>query len=103
MNRVGAHNKTRVEILTRMASSRAALIATNAGPSRGALSSASSKHPLTEVALAGALRVTLLLALCVGTIALGPHRALTVAGRSGIAACAPGNSAVDVTPGHKKL
>nr|WKF60847.1 hypothetical protein HUO10_005369 [Paraburkholderia busanensis] len=94
MNRARHHDELRDEILARMASSRAALIVANASPPRRGPPSTPLKHPLMDAAsaLANAPRVTLLLVLCVGTIALGPRRALTVAGRSGITALLAGTA-----------
>jgi hypothetical protein len=75
-------------VLLRMAASREALLRANRAPPSAQVG---SEQPQAVVAsllasLAGAPRVTLLLALCVGAIVLGPRRTISVAGRSGITA-----------------
>jgi hypothetical protein len=73
--------------LMRMAQSRTALLAANSMPPPVMVASHRSRLPAPSILapLADAPRVTLLLALCVGAIVLGPRRTLGIAGRSGIA------------------
>lgn len=85
----GHHSReAQAAILLRMAASREALLAANRAPAavppvRGqARSSAAS----VMTALGEAPRVTLLLALCVGAIVLGPRRTVGIVSRSGITA-----------------
>ena len=75
-------------ILLRMAASREALLIANSGPPRVPAESRQTQSAEASMAstLAGAPRVTLLLALCVGAIVLGPRRAVGIASRSGITA-----------------
>lgn len=77
-------------ILARMAETRVALLAANgtAFDIPAAATRPRARHPATEVvtALSQTPRVTVLLALCAGLIALGPRRTLAIAGRSGAAA-----------------
>ncbi len=88
-------NRAETEILTRMAASRAALLLANhsAPPSVPVLRRQTTPPAAGLItSLAAAPRVTLLLALCIGVIALGPHRTLRVVGRSGITALLAGTT-----------
>lgn len=74
--------------MLRMAASREALLLANSTPPSGAaLRPQPRSHAASLVAsLADAPRVTLLLALCVGAIVLGPRRTIAIVSRSGITA-----------------
>ncbi|MCP2091084.1 UNVERIFIED_ORG: hypothetical protein J2Y81_007171 [Paraburkholderia sediminicola] len=88
MTRTGNHKEAENAVLMRMAKSRAALLAVNRVPPAVPVAGRRTRSPATDVlaSLADAPRVTLLLALCVGTIVLGPRRAFVIVGRSGITA-----------------
>jgi hypothetical protein len=95
MNRASDANKAESEILTRMAASRAALLVANhTAPASVPVSRGRSRPPAASLmtSLADAPRVTLLLALCIGAIALGPHRTLRIVGRAGITAWLAGTA-----------
>ena len=81
-------NEAETAILLRMAASRAALLAANSAPPSVPAVPGQIRSPVTSfiASLKDAPRVTLLLALCVGAIVLGPRRATGIASRSGIAA-----------------
>ncbi|WP_240975366.1 hypothetical protein [Paraburkholderia aromaticivorans] len=88
MNRASINREAETAILLRMAESRTALLAANStSPSVPAVG---GQTPFSAagliVSLADAPRVTLLLALCVGAIVLGPRRTIIIASRSGITA-----------------
>jgi len=88
MNRVATNNEAETAILLRMAESRKALLAANSTPPSVPAVLGQTRPPAVGLiaSLADAPRVTLLLALCVGAIVLGPRRTVGIAGRSGIAA-----------------
>ena len=88
MNHGRTSREAQAAILLRMAASREALLVANRAPSavpavRGQTRSAAASM---VTSLAEAPRVTLLLALFVGAIVLGPRRTVAIAGRSGITA-----------------
>lgn len=100
MNRASDDNKAETEILTRMAASRAALLVANHTVLLSVPVSRGQTRPPAAglmASLADAPRVTLLLALCVGAIALGPRRTLRIVGRSGITALLAGAARKVVT------
>jgi hypothetical protein len=88
MNRVATNNEAETAILLRMEESRTALLAANSTPPSVPAVLGQTRPPAVGLiaSLADAPRVTLLLALCVGAIVLGPRRTVGIAGRSGIAA-----------------
>ena len=88
MSRASTDREAETAILLRMATSRAALLAANCTPPSVPAVHGRTRSPAVDViaSLADAPRVTLLLALCVGTIVLGPRRAFVIVGRSGITA-----------------
>ena len=88
MNHGHTANEAETGILLRMAASRAALLAANSAPPSVPAVPGQPRSPATSfmASLADAPRVTLLLALCVGAIVLGPRRTIGIAGRSGIGA-----------------
>jgi hypothetical protein len=88
MNRVATNSEAETAILLRMAESRTALLAANSTPPSVPAVLGQTRPPAVGLiaSLADAPRVTLLLALCVGAIVLGPRRTVGIAGRSGIAA-----------------
>jgi hypothetical protein len=75
-------------ILLRMAASREALLVANRAPLAVPAVRVQTRSAVASVvtSLTDAPRVTLLLALCVGAILLGPRRTVSIVGRSGIAA-----------------
>jgi hypothetical protein len=75
-------------ILLRMAKSRAALLKANCPPPTMPVAHGQTRSAVASMValLADAPHVTLLLALGVGTIVLGPRRTIGIAGRAGIAA-----------------
>jgi hypothetical protein len=88
MNRARSDKVTEAAILDRMAASRAALLAVNMS-----LTPASATRGLAGRSVSAAFdtvkeapRVTLLLALCMSAIVLGPRRATGIALRSGATA-----------------
>jgi hypothetical protein len=88
MNRGRNSKEAQSAILLRMAESREALLIANRTPpsvpavrGQGRSSAASVVATLSETP-----RVTLLLALCVAAIVLGPRRTVGIVGRSGITA-----------------
>jgi len=88
MNRETTNTPAETAILARMAESRVALLAANSTPPAvpgGHKQSRSSASSLMA-SLAAAPRVTLVLALCVGAIVLGPRRTIGIVSRSGITA-----------------
>lgn len=88
MNHGRTPKEAQAVILLRMAASREALLLANSTPPSGpALHPQPRSHAASLVAsLADAPRVTLLLALCVGAIVLGPRRTMGIVSRSGITA-----------------
>src|SRR6201996_4019640 len=88
MNRVATNSEAETAILLRMAESRTALLAANSTPPLVATEGGLTwpRTASTIASLADAPRVTLLLALCVGAIVLGPRRTIVIAIRSGITA-----------------
>jgi hypothetical protein len=89
MNRASTGMETESAILLRMADSRAALLVANSTPPPSVpVVHGQNRSPAVSVmaSLAEAPRVTLLLALCIGAIVLGPRRTIGIAGRSGITA-----------------
>ncbi|RKT13702.1 hypothetical protein B0G69_6883 [Paraburkholderia sp. RAU2J] len=88
MNREHTSREAQAAILLRMAASRKALLAANRAPPAVPAVRGQTRSTVTGVvtSLAEAPRVTLLLALCVGAIVLGPRRTVSIAGRSGITA-----------------
>ncbi|MFM0624626.1 hypothetical protein [Paraburkholderia xenovorans] len=88
MNRESTNREAETAILLRMAASRTALLAAyNTSPSVPAVRGQTPFSAAGLIAsLADAPRVTLLLALCVGAIVLGPRRTIIIASRSGITA-----------------
>jgi hypothetical protein len=88
MNRVATNSEAETAILLRMAESRTALLAANSTPPLVATEGGLTwpRTASTIASLADAPRVTLLLALCVGAIVLGPRRTIVIASRSGITA-----------------
>lgn len=88
MTRASTNRDAESAILLRMAESRAALLV-----AKSTLSSAPAAHARTRPPAASLIssmteapRVTLLLALCLGAVILGPRRTFVIAGRSGITA-----------------
>jgi hypothetical protein len=75
-------------ILLRMAESREALLAANRAPLsiHAGRRLAEPAGPSLVSALASAPRVSLLLALCVSAIIVGPRRTIGIAGRTGTTA-----------------
>ncbi|MGA7778358.1 MAG: hypothetical protein WCA85_11700 [Paraburkholderia sp.] len=93
MNRALTHEEAETAILSRMAASRMALLETNSTPP---INPAAKGQPRLAAAsflsaLADAPRVTLVLALCVSAIVLGPARTVGIAGRSGTTALLGGS------------
>jgi hypothetical protein len=88
MNHAPGDDETETAILLRMAASRAALLAANSTPPSVPAVHGQMRSPAAGLiaSLADAPRVTLLLALCVSAIVLGPGRTIGIASRSGIAA-----------------
>ena len=88
MNRPSATWGAESAILLRMAASRAELLVANStSPSVPAVHGLAQSPAAGLVnSLARAPRVTLLLALGVGAVVLGPRRTLAIVSRSGIAA-----------------
>jgi len=88
MNRVPTNRGAETAILLRMAESRIALLAANSTPPSVPAVHGQTRSPAVGLiaSLADAPRVTLLLALCVGAIVLGPRRAIVIASRSGVTA-----------------
>ncbi|MFM0736441.1 hypothetical protein PQQ51_04210 [Paraburkholderia xenovorans] len=87
MNHEPIPNETESAILLRMAASREALLVANRTPPSVPVVRGQTRPAVATLvtSLAEAPRVTLLLALCVSAIVLGPRRTIGVAGRSGIA------------------
>jgi hypothetical protein len=83
-----SYSEAQAAILRRMEASRAALLAANAVAARTLTSDgrASSSPASIIAALVKAPNVTLLLAVCIGGIVLGPGRTLGVVSRSGLTA-----------------
>ena len=88
MNRALNDKEAELAILQRMAISRAALLAANSTPPSVRAVHGQTWSPAANLIalLADAPRVTLMLALCVGAIVLGPRRTIVIASRSGMAA-----------------
>jgi hypothetical protein len=88
MNHGPTHEEAERAVLSRMAASRVALLKANRSARMIAAAHGQTRHPAAGfvAALAAAPRVTLVLALCVSAIVLGPRRTVGIAGRSGIAA-----------------
>ncbi|PRY04055.1 hypothetical protein [Paraburkholderia sp. BL25I1N1] len=88
MNRTVSIREAETAILLRMAETRAGLLLANSLPPSTPSIRGQTRSPALGlvVSLTEAPRVTLLLALCVGAIVLGPRRTVVVAGRSGITA-----------------
>ncbi|MFM0512830.1 hypothetical protein [Paraburkholderia sp. RL17-373-BIF-A] len=88
MNQVPTNSEAEAAILLRMAESRTALLAANSTPSSVPAVHGQTRPPAVGLiaSLADAPRVTLLLALCVGAIVLGPRRTIGIVSRSGITA-----------------
>lgn len=88
MSLASTDREAETAILLRMAASRAALLAANSTPSSVPAVHGRTRSPAVDViaSLADAPRVTLLVALCVGAIVLGPRRTIGIASRSGITA-----------------
>jgi hypothetical protein len=88
MNRDRKDNETETAIRRRMAASRETLLAANRpSPSVLAATKATPSSAGSFIALlVEAPRVTLLLALCISAVVLGPRRTIGVAARSWIAA-----------------
>ncbi|MFM0246187.1 hypothetical protein [Paraburkholderia sediminicola] len=88
MSRAPTDREAETAILLRMAQSRAALLVANRPPPSVPTVRGQTRSPVASVIalLEDAPRVTLLLALCVGTIVLGPRKTIGVASHSGIAA-----------------
>lgn len=88
MNRASNGKEAETDILMRMAASRVALLTANSTAPLVPALRGETRPPAASLmaSLADAPRVTLLLALCVGAIALGPRRTLRIVGRSGITA-----------------
>jgi hypothetical protein len=93
MNRATIHEETEAAILLRMARSRAALLATNRrAPALPTAPGQTGRAAASVIAaLKDAPRVTLILALCVSAIVLGPRRTVGIASRSGVAAWVGGS------------
>jgi hypothetical protein len=82
-------NEAETASLLRMAESRDALLVANSTASiTPARVAQSAQHPVPTLvtSLAGAPRVALVLALCVGAIVLGPRRAVGITSRAGVTA-----------------
>ncbi|KXU84278.1 hypothetical protein CI15_25355 [Paraburkholderia monticola] len=78
-----------------MAASRVALLLANhTAPASAPVLRRRTTPPAAGLitSLAAAPRVTLLLALCIGVIALGPRKTLRILGRSGITALLAGTA-----------
>ncbi|MEA3085059.1 MAG: hypothetical protein QOC89_2756 [Paraburkholderia sp.] len=88
MTRAPTSREAETALLLRMAESRTALLAANSTPSSVPAVHGQTRPPAVGLiaSLADAPRVTLLLALCVGAIVLGPRRAIVIASRSGVTA-----------------
>jgi hypothetical protein len=88
MTRAPTNRGAETAILLRMAESRTALLAANSTPPSVPAAHGQTKSSAASLiaSLAKAPRVTLLLALCVGTIVLGPRRTIGIVSRSGITA-----------------
>ncbi|WP_238812959.1 hypothetical protein [Paraburkholderia sp. SG-MS1] len=88
MNHERTSRDAQAAILLRMAASREALLVANRAPPAVPVVRGQTRSTVASVvtSLAEAPRVTLLLALCVGAIVLGPRRTVGIVGRSGITA-----------------
>ncbi|WP_042328583.1 hypothetical protein [Paraburkholderia ginsengisoli] len=88
MNHGRNNGEAQAAILLRMAESREALLAANRPPPSVPVVRGQAQSSVTSVmaSLAETPRVTLLLALCVGAIVLGPRRTVGIVSRSGITA-----------------
>lgn len=88
MNRTVNLEEAESLILSRMAASRVALLEATRPPAANSALPGGSAHPVASfvTALAAAPRVTMVLALCVSAIVLGPKRTVNIAGRSGVSA-----------------
>jgi hypothetical protein len=88
MNRALTCEEAETAILARMAASRVALLEANSTPTD--VSVARRQTRLSAASVVGAMteapRVTVLLAICVGVIVLGPRRTVAIVSRSGVAA-----------------
>jgi hypothetical protein len=88
MSHALTHAEAESAVLSRMAASRAALLEAN----RVSLAASAARKPSGHsaatlvVALKDAPRVTLLMALCLSAIILGPRRTIGIASRSGVTA-----------------
>ncbi|MFL9960288.1 hypothetical protein PQR02_03935 [Paraburkholderia sediminicola] len=93
MNRVMTCKEAEAAILARMAASRVALLEANSTPTDVSVARRQTRLPAATFvgAMAEAPRVTVVLALCVGAIILGPRRTVAIAGRSGVAAWVGGS------------
>ena len=88
MTRTPGDREIETAILTRMADSRATLLAANRTSSAIPAIRKQWRLPANSLigALADAPHVALLLALCVGAIVIGPRRTIGIVGRSGVTA-----------------
>ncbi|WNC95450.1 hypothetical protein RI103_37780 (plasmid) [Paraburkholderia sp. FT54] len=88
MTRTPGDREIETAILTRMADSRATLLAANRTSSAVPAIRKQWRLPANSLidALADAPHVALLLALCVGAIVIGPRRTIGIVGRSGVTA-----------------
>jgi hypothetical protein len=88
MSRAPPAGEAETAILLRMAASRAALLAANSALRSVPAVPGQTRAPAVGLiaSLATAPRVTLLVALCIGAIVLGPRRTIGIASRSGITA-----------------
>lgn len=85
MNHSSIHAETETEILLRMATSRAALLkAARTPPVISGQSRLAASSVVTT--LREAPRVTLILALCVSALVVGPRRTIGIASRAGVTA-----------------
>lgn len=92
MNRASKSKEVETAILTRMAASRVALLTANGPTPSVSIVRGQTRLRATGflASLAEAPRVTLLLALCIGAIALGPRKTIRIVARSGITALLAG-------------
>jgi hypothetical protein len=88
MNHAPTHEEAETAVLARMAASRIALLEAISTPPEVPAVHGPTRHPAASfvAALADAPRVTLILALCVSAVVLGPRRTVGIAGRSGVTA-----------------
>lgn len=94
MTRTTDNKDAQAVILLRMADTRAALLAANKAPPSVPAVHGQRRSQATALmsALSETPRVTLLLALCVGAIVLGPRRTIGIMGRSGLTAWLAGTA-----------